>query len=1025
MKTEPSRELASFTRWVQNLEWNELIDAMSVEFPLQSPPGTAGTEFSNPELSLLQEMVDEQAPVSTPIHARAIPYANAASENRCSTGKNEHERILVDRHNKPRLFQIVSRSNGKRGKRRQRHLIKRAFLCADGERWSLGSTQAQRDADWTIVMSSRLLYDLSRQCVHLQLKPDAVTSTDVLRCLHYASRGSFMSCLVKKQNAHGSCLAVPWLDPSKEWFSLAKYMTALYEAALWQSYRSGGRLLAKPAVAIADMKTVIAGAIYSSIVEEMKSVRAYRILDSFLWYCIEERPQKLVPNIVNGHFLSHSVLEPRVGRTFLQRIFQSLQLSLQRYMEQQLLAMEGPSHSSTKPQHRRKIDSGGKKVQRLHSTKDQHRDDDHSSSSAETQSATTKARNHEIQYPKNNTSIRERNKSIVMSLGILDGVLDRVFDEVGLGTKSPDKTESPPIVSPEVCDDSTRDMENRRQCSFQEGISSHCQSTKERAGFTDSDDWWRGYEAEHKREHSFLSDFFDQREQSKIEVEPPLLSATTKPRSYETGSKDWFASCLSGASATPLNSDRSALRTPVPFSEDDDDTSLCAPTTPSPTLSPILVSLSDFCEMKKVDCDGDLQLPSTKPNASASALSLPGRSETLRPNLSKSPEARLGSRSPTSKSLGYQSNSSRHSDDHEVKISRKCADALTSYRQSYTQQPVSLTEDHKPVSLKGANSPLRASGRPPVHFNSQTRQAVPATPFSHVHIDFSWKERHNRDTCTQSELTVDDTPDDYQQWAYQPRVNHSLMDAAKDESTTIVSTLSNRDSGESIVREERDAYRDLCLSLGAEVSKLKNMLAVQQCNRIEAYGFGNTFPPWSGQHTLPFHPASMPRSFGNSRANTMAALSDAGLRGDHDSVASEDPLRNRQVSSQATITGSDTSVDPSTSHLRRQIQAVPYQSKIEATSSQGMESRLSRDMMRFLKANCTILQRQHSRRQTATERISRLVKAVWPRAQVKMYGSHATGLSLPTSDIDFVVCLPAVHKKAVAVAPGALEGINA
>jgi DNA polymerase sigma len=42
-----------------------------------------------------------------------------------------------------------------------------------------------------------------------------------------------------------------------------------------------------------------------------------------------------------------------------------------------------------------------------------------------------------------------------------------------------------------------------------------------------------------------------------------------------------------------------------------------------------------------------------------------------------------------------------------------------------------------------------------------------------------------------------------------------------------------------------------------------------------------------------------------------------------------------------------------------------------------------------------------------------------------VYGSHTTGLSLPTSDVDFVICLPAVHKNAPAVAPGALEGRNA
>lgn len=54
-----------------------------------------------------------------------------------------------------------------------------------------------------------------------------------------------------------------------------------------------------------------------------------------------------------------------------------------------------------------------------------------------------------------------------------------------------------------------------------------------------------------------------------------------------------------------------------------------------------------------------------------------------------------------------------------------------------------------------------------------------------------------------------------------------------------------------------------------------------------------------------------------------------------------------------------------------------------------------------------------------------MVKTVWPRAQVKLYGSYISGLCLPSSDLDFVVCLPAVHKKDLALAPGVLEGRNA
>lgn len=59
------------------------------------------------------------------------------------------------------------------------------------------------------------------------------------------------------------------------------------------------------------------------------------------------------------------------------------------------------------------------------------------------------------------------------------------------------------------------------------------------------------------------------------------------------------------------------------------------------------------------------------------------------------------------------------------------------------------------------------------------------------------------------------------------------------------------------------------------------------------------------------------------------------------------------------------------------------------------------------------------------ERLRATVKGLWPRAQVKIFGSFMSGLSLPTSDLDMVICLPKVHLEAGPVAPGALEGRNA
>ena len=78
-----------------------------------------------------------------------------------------------------------------------------------------------------------------------------------------------------------------------------------------------------------------------------------------------------------------------------------------------------------------------------------------------------------------------------------------------------------------------------------------------------------------------------------------------------------------------------------------------------------------------------------------------------------------------------------------------------------------------------------------------------------------------------------------------------------------------------------------------------------------------------------------------------------------------------------------------------------------------------------MKALKSQLKRNEDRRVMAVEQITKVVNAVWPRAQIKMYGSHVTRLCLPSSDMDFVICLPAVHKNAPAQAPGDLEGRNA
>ena len=49
-----------------------------------------------------------------------------------------------------------------------------------------------------------------------------------------------------------------------------------------------------------------------------------------------------------------------------------------------------------------------------------------------------------------------------------------------------------------------------------------------------------------------------------------------------------------------------------------------------------------------------------------------------------------------------------------------------------------------------------------------------------------------------------------------------------------------------------------------------------------------------------------------------------------------------------------------------------------------------------------------SAKASAILRLRQVVQNLWPRAQVKAFGSYVSGLSLPDSDVDLVIYLPKV-----------------
>merc|ERR1712185_854663 len=87
---------------------------------------------------------------------------------------------------------------------------------------------------------------------------------------------------------------------------------------------------------------------------------------------------------------------------------------------------------------------------------------------------------------------------------------------------------------------------------------------------------------------------------------------------------------------------------------------------------------------------------------------------------------------------------------------------------------------------------------------------------------------------------------------------------------------------------------------------------------------------------------------------------------------------------------------------------------------------LHEDIRRY-EAKCTQYVAIHGPvHNAAISKVRSVVSLLWPRAQVKAFGSFATGLMRPGSDIDLIVTLPPVRTTtAMPEAPGTLEGRNA
>ena len=488
-----------------------------------------------------------------------------------------------------------------------------------------------------------------------------------------------------------------------------------------------------------------------------------------------------------------------------------------------------------------------------------------------------------------------------------------------------------------------------------------------------------------------------------------------------------------------------------------------APATPSPRLSPILLSLDDLRDIRTgagaggngVSASVPSSLPSSPVDQSKRRLLSTLSRENLRVKSfrddhefirsyrrNQTVEGNLTYRNVAAGSAKIKVRTTRSvSGDSHGKVSQEeLRSAFTPLKKEQNAEICARSENQMGFRDDSLNSGELPSYRNVAAKSVTTRSWNPLRSG----IDRKFKPQLHRDLCAKSETAIDGH-EDYPM-LHRHNSRRSLPDnpdnivtvEGKDGSTTITSAsaISHRDSEEAAaLREERNTFRDMCLTLGAEVSKLKNQLAAQQGAAVyPAFGYTQDYvqPPVFGAAS--FDPECMPPFFQKGQA--LGAMSDAGVhRGEY--ALSEDgehlgmvtyTENGRRLSSGHTLAGSDISVEPtSISRAHQGLVGLPPPISKEPCGGAGnaLQTRLTHDIFRFV-ASADIQHKKLGKiRNAAVERMTRFVNTLWPRAQVKVYGSHVTGLCLPSSDMDFVVCLPAVHKNAPAVAPGALEGRNA
>lgn len=303
------------------------------------------------------------------------------------------------------------------------------------------------------------------------------------------------------------------------------------------------------------------------------------------------------------------------------------------------------------------------------------------------------------------------------------------------------------------------------------------------------------------------------------------------------------------------------------------------PSTPPPQLSPIQVSLADLGKFIKAnkrshDVNRDFE-------KATSVSSLPGspRLDSTKRNWSRDDLTRLASMNDDTASgirrrRRVRSSSSQNFEEvmsYRTALSKSIKGSSTCSR--HEVRSVTGSVDHRFLDR-------RHFLHPRLSIPDMKKAGLPIVE-GHLHANI----------CARSETALDGYEDSSHVNVMRPHEEMDNATTTRDGATTISSAPTPGEPQEvSHLREERDAFRDLCLTLGAEVAKLKSTVAaLQQGHNSMAYahpqmGYGATTVPQQPYFYSAGAPAFTQQGF--SPGPPGYAMSDAGIA--HETTRSED-----------------------------------------------------------------------------------------------------------------------------------------